>query len=687
MPGLEAQTRKDSAQSAKAAPRPPSKPGAAQQDDDVVGKAYDSRLMRRLITYLFPYKWACIASIVAILLKAGADVLGPYLTMVAVDLYLTPAWQKTPQEAAVVAARGVQQHAWMARWLRPHSGGGAWTGVTELAAIWLVALVFSYGLEALQTWLMQWTGQKVMFDLRRQIFRHMQRMHIAFFDRNPVGRLVTRLTTDVDALNEMFTSGVFAIFEDVFVLAAIVFVMLRMKWWLALLAFSVLPLILLATRIFRKYVRDSYRRIRAAIARINAYTQEYISGMSLVQLFNRQERAFRDFSAINRIHMEAFKDNILAYALYYPAVEFLSSFAIALIIWLGGGGALRGTVSLGILVAFMQYAQRFFRPIQDLSEKYNILQAAMAASERVFKLLDTAPEIVSPANPKQGDGSGRIEFRDVWFTYQRLDKETVARIAAATGAELQAMTGVEWVMRGFSFVVEPNQTAAIVGHTGAGKTTITSLMMRFYDVQHGHALVDGVDVREQDLTRLRQRFGVVLQDPFLFSGTVGDNIRLGTDSITDDDMRLAAEQVNVAAFIRSLPGQYAEPLRERGAGLSTGQKQLINFARALAHRPGILILDEATSSVDTETEFLVRAALERMVAGRTSVVIAHRLSTVQRADTILVMHRGQLREMGSHQELLVLRGIYWKLYQLQYKDQELGEPAAGLTPSLAVGTD
>jgi ATP-binding cassette subfamily B multidrug efflux pump len=687
MPGLEAQTRKDSAQSAKAAPRPPSKPGAAQQDDDVVGKAYDSRLMRRLITYLFPYKWACIASIVAILLKAGADVLGPYLTMVAVDLYLTPAWQKTPQEAAVVAARGVQQHAWMARWLRPHSGGGAWTGVTELAAIWLVALVFSYGLEALQTWLMQWTGQKVMFDLRRQIFRHMQRMHIAFFDRNPVGRLVTRLTTDVDALNEMFTSGVFAIFEDVFVLAAIVFVMLRMKWWLALLAFSVLPLILLATRIFRKYVRDSYRRIRAAIARINAYTQEYISGMSLVQLFNRQERAFRDFSAINRIHMEAFKDNILAYALYYPAVEFLSSFAIALIIWLGGGGVLRGTVSLGILVAFMQYAQRFFRPIQDLSEKYNILQAAMAASERVFKLLDTAPEIVSPANPKQGDGSGRIEFRDVWFTYQRLDKETVARIAAATGAELQAMTGVEWVMRGVSFVVEPNQTAAIVGHTGAGKTTITSLMMRFYDVQHGHALVDGVDVREQDLTRLRQRFGVVLQDPFLFSGTVGDNIRLGTDSITDDDMRLAAEQVNVADFIRSLPGQYAEPLRERGAGLSTGQKQLINFARALAHRPGILILDEATSSVDTETEFLVRAALERMVAGRTSVVIAHRLSTVQRADTILVMHRGQLREMGSHQELLVLRGIYWKLYQLQYKDQELGEPAAGLTPSLAVGTD
>jgi ATP-binding cassette subfamily B protein len=684
MPGTEAQPRKDSAQSASAQPKAPSKPSAAQQDDDVVGKAYDSRLMRRLITYLFPYKWACIASIVAILLKAGADVLGPYLTMVAVDLYLTPAWQKTPHEATVAAARGFQQHAWIARWFSPYSGRGAWTGVTELATIWLVALVLSYGLEALQTWLMQWTGQKVMFDLRRQIFRHMQRMHIAFFDRNPVGRLVTRLTTDVDAVNEMFTSGVFAIFEDVFVLAAIVFVMMRMKWWLALLAFSVLPLILLATRIFRKYVRDSYRRIRTAIARINAYTQEYITGMSLVQLFNRQERAFRDFSAINRIHMEAFKDNIMAYALYYPAVEFLSSLAIALIIWMGGGGVLRGTVSLGILVAFMQYAQRFFRPIQDLSEKYNILQAAMAASERIFKLLDTAPEIVSPANPKQGDGSGRIEFRDVWFTYQRLDVETAARIAAASGPELQAMTGIEWVMRGVSFTVEPNQTAAIVGHTGAGKTTITSLMMRFYDVQHGQVLVDGVDVRERDLTKLRQRFGVVLQDPFLFSGTVGDNIRLGTESITDEEMKLAAEQVNVDGFILSLPGQYAEPLRERGAGLSTGQKQLINFARALAHRPGILILDEATSSVDTETEFLVRAALEKMVEGRTSVVIAHRLSTVQRADTILVMHRGQLREMGSHQELLAVKGIYWKLYQLQYKDQELGEPATGLTPSLAM---
>ncbi len=613
--------------------------------------------------------------------------LGPYLTMVAVDLYLKPASDRTPQLAAADAATGAAAHPFLAHWLPPWTTAGAWTGVSEVAGIWLAAMVFSYGLEALQTWLMQWTGQKVMFDMRSQIFRHMQSMHIGFFDRNPVGRLVTRLTTDVDAINEMFTSGVFAIFEDIFVLAAIVFVMLRMQWWLALLAFSVLPLILLVTRIFRKYVRESYRRIRAAIARINAYTQEYISGMTLVQLFNRQQRAFTDFSAINRIHMEAFKDNILCYALYYPAVELLSSVAIALIIWEGGGGVLRGTVMLGTLVGFMQYAQRFFRPIQDLSEKYNILQAAMAASERIFKLLDTPPEIVSPANPKAGDGSGRIEFRDVWFTYQRLDPATKAKIATANTAELQAMNDVDWVMRGVSFAVEPNQTAAIVGHTGAGKTTITSLMMRFYDVQHGQVLIDGVDVRERGLTALRQRFGVVLQDPFLFSGTVADNIRLGTEDIDDEDMRMAAEQVNVDDFIRSLPGAYEEPLRERGAGLSTGQKQLINFARALAHRPGILILDEATSSVDTDTEFRVREALGRMVEGRTSVVIAHRLSTVQRADVILVMHRGQLREMGSHQELLALRGIYWKLYQLQYKDQELGEQPARLTPSLVVGTD
>jgi ATP-binding cassette subfamily B protein len=640
-----------------------------QQEDDVVGKAYDGRLMRRLIRYLYPYKGPAFISLAAIIIKAGSDVLGPYLTKVAVDRYMTTQTAAKPS------------------WLASHLSPNAFTGITQLAGIYLASLVLSYFLEFVQTYLMQWTGQKVMFDMRSQIFRHLQHMHIGYFDRNPVGRLVTRLTSDVDALNEMFTSGVFAIFEDVFLLAGIIIVMLRMSWWLALLSFAVLPLILLVTRVFRKHVRDSYRRIRSAIARINSYTQEHVSGMTVVQLFNRQERSFQQFKAVNQQHMDAFKDAIMAYALYYPAVEILSSIAIALVIWRGGYGVLHATVTIGVLVAFMQYAFRFFRPIQDLSEKYNILQAAMAASERIFKLLDTAPEIVSPALPKEGDESGRIEFRNVWFTYQRLDEAQKARIARANATELAAMDDVEWILRGVSFTVEPDQTAAIVGHTGAGKTTIISLMMRFYDIQHGSILVDGVDVREHDLTKLRRRFGVVLQDPFLFTGTIADNIRLGSHWISDERLEEAADEVNVRDFIESLPEGFAEPVRERGNGLSTGQKQLINFARALAHDPGILILDEATSSVDTDTEMRVRLALERMIEGRTSVVIAHRLSTVQRADVILVMHKGQLREMGSHQELLAHRGIYWKLYQLQYKEQELSDALPTLNPSLAVGTD
>ena len=645
-----------------------------QPDDDVVGKAYDSRLMRRLLTYLRPYKLQASISLVAILLKAGADVLGPYLTKVAVDRYMT-------------ARPALHPPAWT-RWL----SSKPMTGVTQIAGIYLGALVFSYLLEFVQTYLMQWTGQKVMFDMRRQIFRHIQQMHVSFFDRNPVGRLVTRLTSDVDALNEMFTSGVFAIFEDVFVLILIVVIMLRMNWWLALIAFAVLPPILGITKIFRKHVRDSYRRIRSAIARINASTQEHVSGMSVVQLFNREQRSYEEFEDINRQHMVAFKDAILAYALYYPAIELLSSVAIALVIWLGGNGVLRNAVTIGVLVAFIQYSQRFFRPIQDLSEKYNILQAAMAASERVFKLLDTPPELQTPADPRACDGTGRIEFRHVWFTYQKLDAQQLATIEQAEGTEaiLAATPEVEWILKDVSFLVEPDQTAAIVGHTGAGKTTIIGLMMRFYEIQRGSVLINGVDVRQQDVTKLRRNFGVVLQDPFLFTGTIAENIRLGSAWITDERMKAAADEVNVGDFIRALPQGFDEPLRERGNSLSTGQKQLINFARALAHDPRILVLDEATSSVDTDTEMRVRSALERMVRGRTSVIIAHRLSTVQQADRILVMHKGVLREIGTHQELLAQRGIYWRLYQLQYKDQEvqLAQTAGGLLDaSLAVGTD
>jgi len=625
-----------------------------QPDDDVIGKVYDRRLMGRLLRYLRPYKWQSAVSFVAILLKAASDVVGPFLFKVGIDNYLTSRKPINP--------------SWLARHLSPVPT----TGITQLAGIYLGALLLTYLFQFVQTYLIQWMGQKVMFDLRSQIFRHIQGMHVAFFDRNPVGRLVTRLTSDVDALNEMFTSGVFAIFDDVFVLAGIVIIMLQMNWKLALLAFAVLPLIGAVTVVFRKHVRSSYRRIRSAIARINAFTQEHISGMSVVQLFNREQRAHDDFAAVNRQHMVAFKDAILAYALYYPAVEILSTVAIALVLWRGGNGVLRGAVTVGVLVAFMQYSLRFFRPIQDLSDKYNILQAAMAASERVFHLLDTPTEIVNPAPAQAADLAGRVEFRNVWFTYQRLDEAHKERIAESNPGRLGELGDtIEWILRDVTFVVEPGRTAAIVGHTGAGKTTIISLMMRFYDIQSGSILVDGVDVRLHDLKQLRQRFGVVLQDPFLFTGTIADNIRLGSDWITDSQMRQAASDVNLLAYIDSLPGRFTEPVRERGATLSTGRKQLINFARALAHNPQILILDEATSSVDTDTELLVRSALDRMITGRTSVVIAHRLSTVQRADVILVMHKGQLREIGTHQELLARRGLYYKLYQLQYKDQEL----------------
>ena len=671
-------------------PKEPEEPKPAAMDDDVVGKAYDSRLMGRLVRYLAPYKLQVAISAVAIIIKSAADVLGPYFVKVAVDTYFDPAGKP----------------GWLGRRLSPDPIHG----VTELGFLYLASLGLILSLEFVQAYLMQWAGQKIMFDLRSQIFRHLQRMSVAFFDRNPVGRLVTRVTSDVEALNEMFTSGVLAIFEDVFVLGFIVVIMLRMSWPLALLTLAVIPGIVYATSLFRRHVRQSYRRQRAATAKINAFTQEYVSGMSVVQLFNREPRAFRDFSAVNHENKLAWTDAIFAYALYYPVVELLSSIAIALVLWYGGLAVLRndaffarvvgtlpahapglyGAVTLGTLIAFIQYAQRFFRPIMDLSDKFNILQAAMAAAERIFKLLDTQPEIVSIAAPVAGNRSGRIEFRDVWFTYQRLSEEQQQALAGFEGAGLQPrrsdthsngalapegiLDSIDWVLRGVSFTVQPDKTAAIVGHTGAGKTTLTALMMRFYDVQRGSVLVDGVDVREQELTALRRRFGVVLQDPFLFSGTIAQNIRLGSAWITDEQVERAAEEVNIADFIHTLPGGFNEPVLERGSTLSTGQKQLISFARALAHRPGILILDEATSSVDTETEFRVRLALELMITGRTSVLIAHRLSTIQRADPILVMHKGKLREPGTHQQLLALRGLYFKLYQLQYKDQELAEP-------------
>jgi ATP-binding cassette subfamily B protein len=653
------------------------------QEEEILGKAYDSRLMRRLLTYLRPYRWQVTVAIVSIILKSFCDVLGPYLVKVAVDRYLAP-------------VKGAASGMWS--WLSP----SPLHGIAQISSIYFGLLLFTFLLEFLQTYFMQWTGQKVMFDLRSQIFRHLQRMHVAFYDKNPVGRLVTRVTTDVDALNEMFTSGVVSIFEDFFVLAGILGIMLCMNWKLALITFAVLPFIVIATKIFRDKVRDSYRRIRTAIARINSFLQEHVSGMVVLQLFNRERKAHQRFSEINRSHMDAYKDAILAYATYYPVVDFFSAVAIACVIWWGGQDIMRSVIaksvsiefsrhslvsfhmvataaSLGVLIAFTQYALRFFRPIMDFSEKYNILQSAMAASERIFKLLDAPVEVVSPAVTKKPEGPGRIEFDHVWFAYRDVPEESRSLNNGNAAADTP-----DWVLRDVSFAIEPGETVAVVGHTGAGKTTLISLLMRFYDVQRGAVRVDGIDVKEMDLADLRSRFGVVLQDPFLFTGTIGGNIRLGTERIRDEHVAQAAEDVNLGDFIRALPNGFNEEVRERGSTLSTGQKQLISFARALAHEPKILILDEATSSVDTETEFKVRDALARMVEGRTSLVIAHRLSTIQRADKIIVMHKGQVREMGTHQELLAHRGIYYKLYQLQYKDQEIavaGSPAPESTVS------
>jgi ATP-binding cassette subfamily B multidrug efflux pump len=611
---------------------------ADHHEEEILGKAYDARLMRRLVGYLLPYRFTVSLAAVTLILYSLLQVVGPLLTKIAVDRYLV----QTAREPTFIDA-----------FLSPDRS----VGLAQIAGLYLITLVVLFVLDYAQTYAMQMVGQNAMRDLRMQMFSHLHRLPIQFFDSNPVGRLVTRVTSDVDVLNEMFTSGVVAIFGDFFSLLFILAVMIKMNARLALVAFSVLPLIVVATNIFRRKVREYYRRIRTAIARINAHLQEHLTGMSVVQLFNREEKSFAEFDAINRTHQKAFLDSVLAHSLYYPTIEVLSSCAIALIIWYGGRSMLGGTtVTIGIVAAFIQYAQRFFRPIQDLSDKYNILQGAMASSERIFKLLDTPVDIQAPANPvvpPASSNGGRVEFREVWFAYQ----------------------GEDWVLKDISLSIDAGETIALVGHTGAGKTTLISLMLRFYDVQRGQVLVDGVDVRQWNPVELRRRFGVVLQDPFLFSGTIESNIRLGTGSVTSGDVEEAIEEVNLGEFIRSLSQGYREELRERGNSLSVGQKQLISFARALAHNPKILVLDEATSSVDTETEFRVRDALSRMVGGRTSILIAHRLSTIQRADRIVVMHKGRIREVGPHQQLLALRGIYWKLYQLQYKDQEI--PIAG----------
>jgi ATP-binding cassette subfamily B multidrug efflux pump len=601
-------------------------------EEEALGKAYDSRLMKRLLRYMAPYKWRVIFALALVAIVTPLELAPPILFQRSIDNYLVP------------GSKGALELS------------TAWHGIILISLFYLGVLVFDFLAQYIQIRIMQRVGQQTMYDMRTEIFGRLQRLPMSYFDRNPVGRLMTRVTTDVDALNDLFAAGVVTMINDFFLLVVMAGLLFKIDWRLGLDAMAILPFIFVVTLVFRKYVRDANRKIRTAIARINSFLQEYISGMAVVQLFNREDKARLEFKHRNEENMLAWRDAILAYALFYPAVEFLSFATIALIYWSGGNRILGQTLTLGVLIEFTMFAQRFFRPIQDLSEKFNILQSAMAASERIFKLLDEPITIESRTDAKHiTSPRGEIEFRNVWFSY---------RDVAEPGDE-------DWVLRDVSFKMQSGQTFAIVGHTGAGKTTLISLLLRFYDIQRGQILLDGVDIRLLDLQELRKQFGIVLQDPFLFSGTIESNIRLGTPGITRKNVEQALEEIGLGDFIRSLPQGVETEVNERGSTLSVGQRQLISFARALAHNPRFLILDEATSSVDTKTELLIREALDRLLSGRTALVIAHRLSTIQHADRILVFHKGRLREEGAHQELLAQRGIYYRLYQLQYKEQEL----------------
>jgi ATP-binding cassette subfamily B protein len=588
---------------------------ANPHEEQVLGKAYDARLMGRLLRYIRPYRGDAALAFLYIIVGPALSVLPPWLTKVAIDRFI-----RTPNLS----------------------------GLDAIAVLYVLALLGTFGFSYGQTWVLNLMGQRIMYDLRSEIFGHLQKLDVAFFDRNPVGRLMTRVTTDVDALNELFTAGVISVFGDIFTLAGIVVILFVLNYQLALTIFSVIPLLFLVSFLFKIKVRESYRRVRTAIALINAFLQENITGTAVVQSFAQEKRQYRRFTEINREHLDANLQSIFYYALFYPLLELVGALAVALIVWYGGFKVFHGTLTLGALVAFVQYSDRFFRPISDLSEKYTILQSAMASSERIFKLLDTPPIIVTPREPKATHvDQGSIEFRHVTFSYNP----------------------GEPVLQDVSFQVRPGEKLALVGATGAGKTTIIALLSRFYDVEQGQILVDGENVKDYDLQGLRSSIGVVLQDVFLFSGSVSDNIRLGNSQITPAQVEKAAETVHASSFIRRLALQYETEVGERGSSLSVGQKQLLAFARSLAHDPKILVLDEATSSIDTETELLIRDALEKLLAARTSIIIAHRLSTIQNADRILVLHRGRVREMGTHQELLREKGLYWKLYQLQYKDQ------------------
>jgi len=589
---------------------------AAKQfhEEEAIGKTYDWQVARRLLRYLKPYIRLLIPALALTLILNLLGILQPKFTQYTIDWYILP--KKTD-------------------------------GLRLFVLLYIATQILRFGFSYFQAVLLNSIGQYVMFDLRREIYNKLQHQEVAYYDRNPVGRIMTRLTADVDALNELFTSGVTDLLGDLVMIAAIIAVMVWMDVRLTLITLLTVPLLFIATTWFRKGARRGFDMVRTRIARIFAFLQEHISGAQTVQIFNAEEKSLQRFAKINDEHRKANVDTIYYYAVFFPLVDFIGTVGIALIIWFGGYRVMQHALSLGALVAFIQYSGFLFQPIRDISDKYNVLQGAVVASHRIFKALDLPILITTPANPlRKGRAEGHIKFENVWFSYNEN----------------------EWVLKDVSFTVEPGQSVALVGHTGSGKTTITNLLMRFYDVQKGRVLLDGVDVRDWELRSLRENFAVVLQDIFLFAGTVESNIRLGREDISEERIRWAASEVRADTFIGRLPHEYQSEVRERGAGLSVGQKQLISFARALAFDPALLILDEATSSIDTETEQYIQQAIARVMSNRTSVIVAHRLSTIQRADKIIVLHHGEIREQGSHQDLLALHGLYWRLYKLQYSD-------------------
>jgi ATP-binding cassette, subfamily B, multidrug efflux pump len=593
------------------------------QEEEVLGKAYDARLMRRLIRYLKPYRWQVVLGIIFSLLISAMEAVRPYFTKIAVDT-------------------NIAQNDKL--------------GLFLTTALFLFIMVVRGFIQYANAYLTQWIGQRTIFDLRMEVFQHLQELSLKFYDRNPIGRLITRLTNDVEVLNEMFSSGIVMVFSDIFTIIGILYFMFMMNWKLAFVTMSVLPFLFYGTFLFRKKARETYREVRIQIARINTFMQEHITGMLVDQIFNREKKSFAKFTDINAAHRDANIRSIFYYAVFYPGVDLIGAVAVGLIIWFSGYNVLEGAVTVGTVMAFVQFNEMFWRPIRDLSEKYNILQTAMASSERLFQLLDDKTILnIHPAPQSLELVRGDIEFRSVWFSYN----------PPSDGSQ-----SPEWILKNISFSIQQGQTVAIVGHTGAGKTTIINLLSRFYDIQQGEILIDGINIQHIHPSDLRKHIAVVLQDVFLFSGDIQTNIHLGNELISQDRVKAAARLVGANRFIEALPHSYSAEVKERGSTLSVGQKQLLSFARALAFNPRILILDEATSSVDTETEQLIQQAIKKMLHGRTSIVIAHRLSTIQSADKIIVLHKGEIREMGNHQELLALNGIYRKLYELQYKDQE-----------------